>query len=575
MLDILQDFLTLRGYQYARLDGSTNRVQRSIDIAAFNRPGSPMFAFLLSTRAGGLGVNLQTADTCVLFDSDWNPQVDTQAMARVHRIGQKKPVHVYRLVTAGTVEERMQQRAEKKLFLEQMVSRGSTKQSEALEGVDKNDLYGMLRFGVDAIFSKEAGEPPSDADLDVLMDRGPEGARRRSELASLQSEVQHTVADFAEGKASAAPISTYLMPEQMRTGDALGEGGEADERRRKKAESLRDIAAEFNAQILTGKRERKKTTMEIDGHTVLKANNYSLEEGESSVFAREVKQKKQEGKKQRAQVAGRDYGHSYTCQACWDGGDIVCCDLCPVSVHAECIGVTQDEIAKATRWACPHHSCAECGRKAAAVGGMLFRCEACPRAFCEDHLPAAAEIIGQCKRFQALGQRHPAQACFIRCDVECIKWAAEKRLEEGGDEAEEAQGWTIGAKVALTDAWIEERDHEIELPVDPGGGRSKPLAHATFTDLVHFLLRVEGPKRKEGRGRKKKDADKKDADAGPSGGGRTSSRRRTRAPGTRWRCEAATARTTRKGGRSWTRWRSSAGSTRRTCSRGTSPGSPV
>ena len=173
MLDILSDFLTLRGYQFARLDGSTNRVQRSIDIAAFNRPNSPMFAFLLSTRAGGLGVNLQTADTCVLYDSDWNPQVDTQAMARVHRIGQKKPVHVYRLVTAGTVEERMQQRAEKKLFLEQMVSRGSTKQAENMEGADKNDLYGMLRFGVDAIFSKDAGEPPSDKDLEILMDRTP------------------------------------------------------------------------------------------------------------------------------------------------------------------------------------------------------------------------------------------------------------------------------------------------------------------------------------------------------------------------------------------------------------------
>ena len=86
-------------------------MQRSVDIAAFNRPNSPMFAFLLSTRAGGLGVNLQTADTCILFDSDWNPQVDTQAMARVHRIGQKKPVHVYRLITADSVEERMQQRA--------------------------------------------------------------------------------------------------------------------------------------------------------------------------------------------------------------------------------------------------------------------------------------------------------------------------------------------------------------------------------------------------------------------------------------------------------------------------------
>ena len=242
----------------------------------------------------------------------------------------------------------------------------------------------------------------------------------------------------------------------------------------KKPQSLKDINAEFQAQILTTKRERKKTTVEVDGHTVLKANNYSLEEGEQSVFAREVKQKKTEQKKARAQVAGRDYGHSYTCQVCWDGGDIVCCDLCPVSVHAECIGLTQNEIAKATRWACPHHSCAECGRKAAAVGGMLFRCEACPRAFCEDHLPASAEIIGQCKRFQALGQRHPAQACFIRCDADCIKWAKEKRLEEGGDEAEEAQGWTIGAKVALTDAWIEERDHEIELPIDPAGGARNP-----------------------------------------------------------------------------------------------------
>ena len=156
MLDILQDFLTLRGYTYARLDGSTNRVQRSIDIAAFNRPDSPMFAFLLSTRAGGLGVNLQTADTCILFDSDWNPQVDLQAMARVHRIGQKKMVHIYRLVTAGTVEERMTQRAEKKLFLDQMVSRGSTKAAEQSDNLDRNDLYAMLRFGVDA--SVQQGE---------------------------------------------------------------------------------------------------------------------------------------------------------------------------------------------------------------------------------------------------------------------------------------------------------------------------------------------------------------------------------------------------------------------------------
>eukprot|EP01047_Picozoa_sp_COSAG01_P019637 COSAG01_NODE_1097_length_11708_cov_5.617743_6_plen_121_part_00 len=89
----------------------------------FNATGSKKFIFLLSTRAGGLGVNLQTADTAILFDSDWNPQVDLQAMARVHRIGQTKKVHVYRLLTRGTVETRIVERAEKKLFLDRMVNR--------------------------------------------------------------------------------------------------------------------------------------------------------------------------------------------------------------------------------------------------------------------------------------------------------------------------------------------------------------------------------------------------------------------------------------------------------------------
>lgn len=211
MLDILQDFLTLKGYTYARLDGSTNRVQRSIDIAAFNRPDSPLFAFLLSTRAGGLGVNLQTADTCVLFDSDWNPQVDLQAMARVHRIGQKKEVHIYRLVTAGTVEERMTQRAEKKLFLEQMVSRGSTKAAEQSDNLDRNDLYAMLRFGVDQVFSKSSGDAPTDEELDILMDRSSKGAERRKKLGNLQADVT-TAEDYIEGKAEAAPISTFMLP---------------------------------------------------------------------------------------------------------------------------------------------------------------------------------------------------------------------------------------------------------------------------------------------------------------------------------------------------------------------------
>lgn len=498
MLDILQDFLTLRGYTFARLDGSTNRVQRSIDIAAFNRPDSPMFAFLLSTRAGGLGVNLQTADTCVLFDSDWNPQVDLQAMARVHRIGQKKMVHIYRLVTAGTVEERMTQRAEKKLFLEQMVSRGSTKAAEQSDQLDRNDLYAMLRFGVDAVFSKSSGDPPTDEELDVLMDRTAAGDKRRKKLSDLQADVM-TAEDYIEGKAEAAPISTFMLPSAIAAEMGVSEDA-VKEAKANKYKSVKDIAAEFNSNILQGKRSRSKTTIEIDGHTVLKANNYNMEDGEPSVYGREARGKAKTGpeaKKPRSQIAGRDYGHSSVCQSCWDGGEIVCCDLCPVSVHPECIGITIKDITRYHRWSCPHHSCHECGRKAAAVGGILFRCEACPRAFCEDHLPSTAEIIGKCKRFQDLGQNHPAQACFIHCDNECAKWASTHIAEEYGKTAE---GWSISKKVAITDHWIEERDAELDLPVE-NGTRTKPLAHATFTDLVQFLLRNEGPKK---GGKKKK-----------------------------------------------------------------------
>ena len=85
-----------------RLTGATNRVQRQVNLQAFNAPASAVFLFLMTTRAGGLGINLQTADTCILFDSDWNPQADLQAMARVHRLGQTKPVHIYRYHHGGS-----------------------------------------------------------------------------------------------------------------------------------------------------------------------------------------------------------------------------------------------------------------------------------------------------------------------------------------------------------------------------------------------------------------------------------------------------------------------------------------
>ncbi|KAF2722676.1 SNF2 family DNA-dependent chromodomain-containing ATPase [Polychaeton citri CBS 116435] len=127
MLDILGDYLNLRGYQFQRLDGTIAAGPRRQAIDHFNAPDSQDFCFLLSTRAGGLGINLMTADTVILFDSDWNPQADLQAMARAHRIGQKNPVTVFRLVSKDTVEEEVLERARNKLMLEFItIQRGVT-----------------------------------------------------------------------------------------------------------------------------------------------------------------------------------------------------------------------------------------------------------------------------------------------------------------------------------------------------------------------------------------------------------------------------------------------------------------
>ncbi|MCJ1319670.1 hypothetical protein MMC15_005006 [Xylographa vitiligo] len=160
MLDILSDYLRLRGYQFQRLDGTIAAGPRRMAIDHFNAPESSDFCFLLSTRAGGLGINLMTADTVVLFDSDWNPQADLQAMARAHRIGQTKPVSIYRLVSKETVEEEVLERARNKLMLEFITIQRGVTDKDAKEITDK-----MARVG------KSVVEPTSSEDISRILKR--------------------------------------------------------------------------------------------------------------------------------------------------------------------------------------------------------------------------------------------------------------------------------------------------------------------------------------------------------------------------------------------------------------------
>ncbi|XP_008570617.1 PREDICTED: probable global transcription activator SNF2L1 isoform X2 [Galeopterus variegatus] len=171
LLDILEDYCMWRGYEYCRLDGQTPHEEREEAIEAFNAPNSSKFIFMLSTRAGGLGINLASADVVILYDSDWNPQVDLQAMDRAHRIGQKKPVRVFRLITDNTVEERIVERAEIKLRLDSIVIQQGRLIDQQSNKLAKEEMLQMIRHGATHVFASKESEL-TDEDITTILERG-------------------------------------------------------------------------------------------------------------------------------------------------------------------------------------------------------------------------------------------------------------------------------------------------------------------------------------------------------------------------------------------------------------------
>ncbi|CDI77734.1 chromatin remodelling complex protein SNF2L, putative [Eimeria acervulina] len=193
LLDIVDDYCRWRGHAYCRIDGSTPGEERQQKIDDFNREGSDKFLFLLSTRAGGLGINLATADVVILFDSDFNPQMDLQAMDRAHRIGQKKKVVVYRFVTGSTVEERIVERAAKKLKLDSLViQKGRLSQrgpQQQQQGPQASELQEILQFGAQEVYRTQEESSITDADIDIILaDAEQRTAEIEAQLQSLESK---------------------------------------------------------------------------------------------------------------------------------------------------------------------------------------------------------------------------------------------------------------------------------------------------------------------------------------------------------------------------------------------------
>ena len=392
-----------------------------------------------------MGLNLQTADTCIIYDSDWNPQADAQAMGRVHRIGQTKLVHVYRLVSRGTIEERLLQRAEQKLLLE-VVNRNDKANQQALLNSENDQVRGLtsqemlddIKFGSDCVFgnddSNSKNELPTWDEIEAITDR----SRKESD----------TVGKLVGGtQLNSKRLDQRNKNKQVKATQTFG-GVDFQKLRQEQHQketasipkSLQGIGYLWKeVQQLSSVRNRKSRIIQVQGNgsgygskmvPVLASNNYELEHGESSVFARELSS----GNNQAAcavpdkKKKTKNWDNQDFCQVCLDGGSLVCCPSCPVSVHCHCIGLKSANHMRT----CPHHRCCKCDKNVQAAGGVLFPCHACAQSFCEDCLAKqeasnpVTYLHDGVERFTKLGFAPNANYIYINCSKSCEKYAQQE-----------------------------------------------------------------------------------------------------------------------------------------------------
>ncbi|KAH9994378.1 P-loop containing nucleoside triphosphate hydrolase protein [Russula vinacea] len=217
VMDIMEDFLKMMGWKYLRLDGGTKTDERAGHVQLFNAKDSDITVFILSTRAGGLGLNLQTADTVIIFDSDWNPHADLQAQDRAHRIGQTKSVRILRFITEKSVEEAMYARARYKLDIDDKVIQAGRFDNKSTQEEQEEFLRSILEADQEEE-NEEAGDM-NDEEINEIIARSDEEARLFSEM-DMQRE-RDAVANWrAAGNRGRPPpplISLEELPDCYRT----------------------------------------------------------------------------------------------------------------------------------------------------------------------------------------------------------------------------------------------------------------------------------------------------------------------------------------------------------------------
>ncbi|KAH8594504.1 SNF2 family N-terminal domain-containing protein [Bisporella sp. PMI_857] len=424
MLDLVEELLYLRGggggpdgsFRFVRIDGGTARARRNLGIRMFNELDSDYRVMLISTRAGGLGINLATASDVVLLDQDWNPQITLQAEARAHRIGQKNPVTIYKLVSAGTVEEQMMGRIQKKLYL-------SAKVTEAMEdihtkfGSAKNNKKGRPAAGDDDM------PQLSTSQLMTLVRRGASAiSRPEVDISDMLSWDWKTTVE----KCKDQPVDVNVKK------DAVADA-KVDEEAEKRwlSEMERVEASVFNGKILAknskaktnkeianeiydraARREGKNTTVMVDGFAISKESMNCGEWEAVPTFAGKDPRLADIKRGKRAPIEPQSH-----CQICIDGGELHCCQICPRAYHYECLEPDWQAKARSFQFNCPQHQCVDCQQKTTDAGGMLYRCRWCERAYCEDCLNFdKTTLIGNnLPEYELLQYGEIPQAFYIVC----------------------------------------------------------------------------------------------------------------------------------------------------------------
>jgi adenosinetriphosphatase len=334
-LDEIEKYCQWRGFHYMRLDGSTSRVIRELDIRDFNAEESDKFVYLISTRAGGVGINLHASNHVVLFDSDFNPHADNQAIDRSHRIGQTRKVYVYRLAHEWTVEEKLLFRQQVKLALEAALVGNQKELKEA-------DVEEQEASTTDSLFTKL-----SSHEIEKLIGYG-----------------SNVLASFSGEDITSCSIHDLCNREHKDLPE-IAEPEESDEEE--------ESSEEVNAT------EEEQSEKEVEDQSVMLDKRTRIA---TKFFAADLLSDKM----QKKSAPRRRLFHEQDCFMCKDGGDVIECDICPRVYHADCQNL--DEPPKG-RWTCSWHECWDCFRKSSQVGGNLIHCVNCPKAFCLDCFPTS------------------------------------------------------------------------------------------------------------------------------------------------------------------------------------------